>query len=1031
MGTVDRLVERVEEVLVGRDDALARIAGAMAAARRGSGSTLLVTGAAGMGKSALLRTAVDRAEDVGLAWGTCVEAGGAPGYWPWTQALNELVRRVGVPAARAAAGPDVGLLTTLVPALGEQRAPEESDRARMLLLDATVAWLRTLAENGPLVVVLDDLQWADESSLALLELVVRSPRPSALCVLGAFRQDEIPRRLQARLTALVARAEHVHLAGLDAADTVRYVELLRGDAVSQHTVDTIYRRTAGHPFFTRELAHAAALDVPDQQVPTAVRDAVDRRVRMLSPTAQQVLRVSAVAGSAVLPDVVAAVTGLPTGEIGAALQEAAEAGMVLAREGGLRFAHDLFRETLAAGVEPAALATFCLAVGRALEERRARGGDVAASELALHFRAAVGCGGLDSAVLWALRAAEADRSALALTEAATHLRRLRTAVADAGVALPDGDLVDVLLAEADVLARTGRSPDARGLVRAARTAADRLPDPSGTVRAALAAAALGSQFAARRDEVVAELESALSRTRAHPDLEARLTAALARELQHSIPEQRSRAGPLTERALQLSRQGSDPDVLAACLLARHDVLWTPGQADARADVAAELVTLAHEARDPERQAEALLLQANALLEGGSAAFEAVLNRCLELLLELGQPRHLYTVQTRRACLALLRGRTDEAAELIEQAAVLGERLREPDAENVRMSQRLELVRERGLPDELVAFAAEAVSHWTGAPVHAHAVAAGFSARAGELDDARHHLAAVQDLGGWRADRSYLWSVFVRELAVAAAALDDHELCAGLLAELRPLAGSCGVNGAVVAFAGCHSHTAGLLASALGDRALAHSLLTDACTVYERLGASSRAEAGRDLAMCSTPMPVAEASLLRRGQMWHVTYAGRTAIVRDCKGLQDIARLVQRPGTDLHVLDLVQSPVRADAAGDLLDDRAVAGYRQRLSALSTDRIAAEQNNDSARLLLIDEEHDALVVELGAGTAAAGRRRSFSNHPAERARKAVTARVRDAVRRLDADLPELAVHLDRMVVTGVQCRYRGDALWQVER
>lgn len=1019
-----------DEVLVGRDDALDRIARAVAAARRGSGSALLVTGAAGMGKSALLRAAVDRAEEVGLAWGTCVESGGAPGYWPWTQALNELVRRVGVPAARAAAGADAGLLATLVPALGEHRAPEESDRARMLLLDAAVAWLRTLAEAGPLVVVLDDLQWADESSLSLLELVVTSPRPSALCVLGALRQDEVPHRLQARLTALVAKADHVHLTGLDAADTARYVELLTGHAASQRTVDTIHRRAAGHPFFTRELAHAAADGVPDEQVPTAVRDAVDRRVRSLSPTAQRVLQVSAVAGSAVLPDVVSTVTGLQAGEISAALQEATDAGMVLAREGGLRFAHDLFRETLAAGVEPTALATLHLAVGRALEERRARGGDVAASELALHFRSAVGCGGLDSAVLWALRAAEADRSALALTEAATHLRRLRTAVADAGVALPDGELVDVLLAEADVLARTGRSPDARGLVRAARTAADRLPDPSGTTRAALAAAALGSQFAARRDDLVAELERALDRTTAHPGLEARLTAALARELQHSIPEQRSRAGPLTERALQLGRQGSDPDVLAACLLARHDVLWTPGQADARADVTAELVSLAHEARDPERQAEALLLQANALLEGGSAAFEAVLNRCLELLVELGQPRHLYTVQTRRACLAMLRGQTDEAAVLIEQAAALGKRLREPDTENVRMSQRLELVRARGLPDELVAFAAEAVAHWTGAPVHAHAVAAGFCARAGDLDGARHHLAAVQDLGGWRADRSYLWSVFVRELAVAAVALDDHELCRELLAALRPLAGSCGVNGAVVAFAGCHSHTAGLLAEALGDRALARALLAEACTVYERLGASWRTEAARDLAVCSAPAPPAEASLLRRGQVWHVTYAGRTAAVRNCKGLQDIARLVQRPGTDLHVLDLMQSPVRADAAGDLLDGRAVNGYRQRLSDLSGERIEAERNGDSARLLLIDEEHDALVAELGAGTAAAGRRRSFANHPAERARKAVAARIRDAVRRLDAELPELAVHLDRMLVTGVQCRYRGDALWQVE-
>lgn len=1018
-----------DEELVGRDDALLRVSAVVAAARRGSGSTLLVSGAAGMGKTALLRAAASRASDVDLAWGTCVEAGSAPGYWPWTQALNGLVRRLGVDPARNAAGADAGLLATLVPALGEQQQAEESDRGRMLLLDATVGWLRTLAGSRPLVVVLDDLQWVDESSLALLELVVQSPQPAALSVLGAFRQDEVSRWLQPRLTALLARADHVHLTGLDRDATRRYVERLTGRTVPQQAIETIFRRAGGHPFFTRELAHAASNAVPDEQVPAAVRDAVDRRVRTLSPSAQLVLQAAAVTGSVVLPDVVASVTGLPPAEVEAALREAGDAGMVVADQGALRFAHDLFRETLAAGVESGSRPRLHLAVGIALEERRARGGDVPASELALHFRAAVGCGGLDRAVRWALRAAEAERSTLALAEAATHLRRLRGAVADAGLALPDDHLVDVLLAEADVLARAGRSPDARGLVRAARAAADRSGDTSRSTRAALAAAALGSRFAARRDEVVAELEGALERVGAAPELEARLTAALARELQHSVPEQRARAGPLTERALLLGRQTQDPDVLAACLLARHDVLWTPGEAVARSDVAAELVRLT-QAGDRERHAEALLLQANALLESGSAAFEAVLERCLELFDELGQPRHIYTVQTRRACLAMLRGRVDEAEGLIEQAAALGERLREPDTGNVRMSQRLELVRARGLPDELASFARAAVSHWTGAPVHAHAVAAGFSARAGDLDGARRHLAVVHDLGGRGTDRSYLWSVFVRELAVAAIALQDRELCEQLLAELHPLAGSCGVNGALVAFAGCHSHTAGRLAAALGHRDQAQELLENACAVYERIGASSADEARHDLAAYTAPPPGVRASLLRRGQVWQVSYAGRTAAVRHCKGLEDIARLVQRPGTDVHVLDLVQSPLRSDAAGDLLDRRAVDSYRQRLAALSAERLEAERRSDSARVRLLDGEHAALVAELQAGTAAAGRPRSFANHPAERARKAVTARIRDAVRRLDADLPELAAHLDRTLVTGVHCRYRGDARWQVD-
>ena len=131
-----------------------------------------------------------------------------------------------------------------------------------------------------------------------------------------------------------------------------------------------------------------------------------------------------------------------------------------------------------------------------------------------------------------------------------------------------------------------------------------------------------------------------------------------------------------------------------------------------------------------------------------------------------------------------------------------------------------------------------------------------------------------------------------------------------------------------------------------------------------------------------------------------------------------------------MLDLVQAAAaRSAPAGTVLDRTALEGYRRRLAALSEERLRAEEDGDLGRLHAVEEEHDALASELRRDSGLGGRPRAFANHPAERARKAVTARIRDAIRRLDDVLPELGAHLDRSLVTGVQCRYRGEQRWEV--
>jgi hypothetical protein len=494
--------------------------------------------------------------------------------------------------------------------------------------------------------------------------------------------------------------------------------------------------------------------------------------------------------------------------------------------------------------------------------------------------------------------------------------------------------------------------------------------------------------------------------------------------------------PLAERAVTIARSLDDPATLASCLLAQHDTLWTAGTATARAGIAAEIADLAGRAGDQERYAQALLLSATAQLENGSAAFRATFMECAHATQQLRQPRHDYVLHTRRAALALLDGDIEAGERLSLEATVLGETVGDSDTGNVRMSQRLEVVRARNDPAELRAMAAEAVAWWIGAPAHAHAVAAGFFARAGDLETARRELDTVLALEDWRTDRSYLWSVFIGEMVTAAIALKDRALCRQLLDELLPVADTCAVNAALVCFMGAHAHRVGLLYAALDEPELADRWLQQAMETHRRLGARAwQAETQRALEGLEVGAVHQDTPLLRRvGDMWQASYRGHTAYLRDTKGMHDLATLVAQPGKDLPALTLATTPAPGPVGSGLLtagasaepvlDRTALIAYRQRLTELDDDLTTAEANSDLALHKRATDEREQLLTELRRATRPDGSSRPLANTTAERARKAVSARIRDAIRRITEAHPELGAHLDRSVRTGTTCRYEPD-------
>ncbi|MGH3985434.1 MAG: ATPase, partial [Pseudonocardiaceae bacterium] len=166
---------------------------------------------------------------------------------------------------------------------------------------------------------------------------------------------------------------------------------------------------------------------------------------------------------------------------------------------------------------------------------------------------------------------------------------------------------------------------------------------------------------------------------------------------------------------------------------------------------------------------------------------------------------------------------------------------------------------------------------------------------------------------------------------------------------------------------------------------------------------------------------ADAELRRDGELWRVRHHGDSAHLRDLKGLTDLAVLLARPGTDVHVLELAGAGNHDRDAGTLLDATARTAYRRRLSELDEDLADARTDHDLGRAQQLDAQRAALIAELGRATGLAGRPRMLGASTTERARKAVTARLREAINRIEAVLPELGAHLNRSVLTGTTCRY----------
>jgi hypothetical protein len=458
-------------MLVGRVGELARLQASMEAAEAGVGRLVVLVGEPGVGKTRLAREVRARAARRG--WrsvvGRCAEEQATLPYYPVSEALAAAVA-VAPSALRGAAERRWPELASLVPSILRGAPPRlEREDARRRLLQAVADFLLALASDAPLLLVLDDLHWADSASLALLQHLARRAPGARLLLLGTYRDVEVGRQhpLEAALSDLWRERllEELSLRGLSLEDTAALIAARAGPAgVPAEIAVLLYGRTAGNPFFTEELL-AALVDagalareeacrpptaVGDIEIPRSVRAVVGRRVSRLAQEAQDLLHAASVLGQECDLDLLVATTGLPEESVLDALDAVLAARLLEERRVGRQvryaFPHALLQQTIYAELPAHRLRRLHRRAGAALAAARGHRPDAAAS-LARHFLAA---GETAQAIHYAVAAGDHAVGLYAAAEAAAHYQTALDLLLE-----EDGETAEARRALADVQRKLG------------------------------------------------------------------------------------------------------------------------------------------------------------------------------------------------------------------------------------------------------------------------------------------------------------------------------------------------------------------------------------------------------------------------------------------------------------------------------------------------------------------------------------------------------------------------------------------------
>jgi DNA-binding winged helix-turn-helix (wHTH) protein/tetratricopeptide (TPR) repeat protein len=854
-------------LFVGREAVMQELRAELDEVLAGRGRVAMLAGEPGIGKTRTSEELAREARQRGalVAEARCHEGEGVPAFWPWVQILRALVKDLPGPRLREQLGAGAPDIAPLVPELC-QRLPDlphsvalDSEQARFRLFDSISIFLVNVSRVRPLLLLLDDLHWADEPSLRLLHFLVRGMRAARVGLLGTYRDVEVRRQHPlAQLLGLMAKEPHfrrILLRGLAEPDVARFIQETTGRATPEGLVRAVFEMTEGNPFFVCETVRLldaegrlqdGAAETWSVSLPQSVREVIGRRLDRLSTESNRVLGLAAMMGREFSVGVLEQVAELSRDALLERLDEAVAAGIVSDHAtrvagaaplplGHYAFSHALIREALYEETSGPQRVRLHRRIAEVLEASYARAAESHLPELAHHFFEAAPGGDVERAVDYGVRAAQQALELLAWEEGVAHYERVLE-VEELMVPADDARRGELVLGLGQALWRAGLYPRARETFRQAIELARRQGDGR-----MLACAALGMggwpQFrfddplGGPGEEYRALLGEALDRVgQEEVALRAQLVSRLADQNEMEARDRYS------EEAVTLARESGDPDALFGALYARLTALLGPDDTRRRLEAADEFLALAVRSRSKEKIFVARESRIRSLLALGEIqAADREIATSHELAEELRLPVYRHSVSRFHLARALADGRFEEVERLNHLIHELGREADDVGAEFLYALVTLWLHYSRGELHRRRELVAEILKRVSFLRPTSGAMAAFLYAEIDEPARARSHLEELAAGGFEDVPRNENWLITLALAAEACAELGDAERAAILYDRLLPYAGLIVSHLHLRIYLGSMEAVLARLAATRGERELASAHYEAALEAARRMG----------------------------------------------------------------------------------------------------------------------------------------------------------------------------------------------------